>query len=57
MLPLVLAPQRCGVPGAVACITAFMALQAFAYAGFHAYVQARCSFMLTEFSCPSLLRA
>ena len=40
LLPLAFAPRQCGVAGAVACITAFMGLQAFAYAGFHAYIQA-----------------
>ena len=38
-MPLACASQACGVAGAVACITAFMGLQAFAYAGFHAYIQ------------------
>ncbi|KAK9806084.1 hypothetical protein WJX72_000485 [[Myrmecia] bisecta] len=39
LLPLVLVPQRCGVTGSVACLTATLALQAFCYAGFHTYVQ------------------
>lgn len=42
LLPLACTPQACGVAGAVACITAFMGLQAFAYAGFHAYIQVLC---------------
>ena len=41
LLPLAFSSQACGVHGAVACITAFMGLQAFAYAGFHAYIQVR----------------
>ena len=40
LLPLILAKNSCGLGMAVACLTAFMGLQAFAYSGFHAYVQA-----------------
>lgn len=41
LVPLILAKNSCGLGMAVACLTAFMGLQAFAYSGFHAYVQAR----------------
>jgi len=40
LLPLIVSRNSCGLQMAVACLTAFMGLQAFAYAGFHAYVQA-----------------
>lgn len=40
LVPLILAKNTCGLGLAVACLTAFMGLQAFAYSGFHAYVQA-----------------
>ncbi|EIE20601.1 major facilitator superfamily transporter [Coccomyxa subellipsoidea C-169] len=39
LIPLILAKNSCGLHLAVACLTAFMGLQAFAYSGFHAYVQ------------------
>lgn len=40
LIPLIVTHNSCGLRLAVGCLTAFMGLQAFAYSGFHAYVQA-----------------
>ncbi|KAK9787869.1 hypothetical protein WJX73_001410 [Symbiochloris irregularis] len=39
LMPLVVAQQHIQVPAAVTCLTAAVGLQAFCYAGFHAYIQ------------------
>ena len=39
LAPLVLAPSGVSVSVAVICLTSTLSLQAFCYAGFHAYVQ------------------
>ena len=39
LMPLVVAQQHIGIPAAVTCLTAAVGLQAFCYAGFHAYIQ------------------
>ena len=41
LLPLILFRERTPMSLAVCCLAAFMGLQAFCYAGFHAYVQVR----------------
>lgn len=39
LIPLIITHNGCGLRMAVGCLTAFMGLQSFCYAGFHAYVQ------------------
>lgn len=39
LAPLVIASRGVSVPVAVLCLTSTLSLQAFCYAGFHAYVQ------------------
>ena len=39
LVPLIVASHGSSVPVAVVCLTSTLSLQAFCYAGFHAYVQ------------------
>ena len=46
LVPVALGKDQVSVPLAVACLTGTLALQAFCYAGFHAYLQV-CPFTLS----------
>ena len=51
LLPLILFRTRTPMSLAVCCLAAFMGLQAFCYAGFHAYVQVMPELSHTLSSC------
>ncbi len=55
LIPLIIASKGSSVPLAVVCLTSTLSLQAFCYAGFHAYVQVSAVLLAQVYAAPAAL--